>query len=315
MRFRRLAAGAGIMLAAACSSDSAAPETNPTFASSSVLEAGPISEKLAQINDSLAALGMNIAVQRAEFLLAPTAPLGAGQVVFANDRTKLLTSRWVPGDARRLADGNLITYMNFTPFMAANVAGNSESAIDASFGTWDGRKCTGLNLVKRAWNGGNASAILTVGGVATVSPFSADVFTLGFLPGFVFDLVLGAGASQNVLGVTFTFIFVTNPGGIPTDIDGDGRTDTALKEVWYNNAFPWTLTGLGSNIDVESVALHENGHALELGHFGKIFRTVENGKLHVGTRAVMNAAILGTLRSPLGSDNAAYCENFETWPG
>jgi hypothetical protein len=318
MRLRRIGACAGILLIASCSTDTVTPESSPAFASASTAAEndGPVSAALARINDSLATLGMNFAIHRAEFVLAPNAPLSAGQTVFANDRTKRLTSRWVPGDDRREADGNRITYMNFDPLMGATAAGNVESAIDASFATWDGMKCTDLAIVKRPWNLGNASAI--VSGIAPpVSVFSADVFTLGFVPGSLLDAVLGAGASNNVLGVTFTFIFGTNtPAGfIPSDIDGDGNTDTAIKEVWYNNAFSWTLSGLGSNIDVESVALHENGHALELGHFGKIFRTTANGNLQVGTRAVMNAAILGTLRTPLGTDNAAYCGNFATWPG
>ncbi len=314
MRFCRLAAGAAVVLTASCSSESVNPESAPAFASAAV-EDGPISAKLAQINDSLAALGLNIAVQKAEFILAPTAPVPAsGQIVFANDRAKQLSSQWVPGDVRREADGDRITYMNFTPFMAANGAGNAEGAIDASFATWDGVTCSNLDIVKRPWNGGNASAILTIGGVPTVSPFSADVFTLGFLPGFIFDAVFGPGASQSVLGVTFTFMFIDpNAGNAPTDIDGNGKTDTALKEVWYNDAFDWTLSGLGNDIDVETVALHENGHALELNHYGKIFGTLANLKLHVSPRAVMNAVILGTLRSPLGTDKAGYCGNFASW--
>jgi hypothetical protein len=28
----------------------------------------------------------------------------------------------------------------------------------------------------------------------------------------------------------------------------------------------------------------------------------------------MNAAILGTLRQPLGTDNSAYCGNWAQWP-
>ena len=314
MRMTRLGAWAAILLTASCSSESVTPGSAPNFSTSAAIEEGPVSAQLARINDSLAALGLNIAVQKAEFLLAPTAPVPAsGQIVFANDRAKQLTSRWVPNDPRREADGNRLTYMNVTPFMAANGAGNAEGGIDASFATWDAMKCTTLDIVKRPWNGGNPSAILSVGGLQPVSPFSADIVTMGYLPGFIFDVVLGPGASTNVLGVTFTFVFLELAGGPNSDIDGDGRTDTALKEVWYNDDFDWTLSGLGDDIDVETVALHENGHALELGHYGKIFGTLGNLKLHVSPRAVMNAVILGTLRSPKGTDNAGYCGNFANW--
>lgn len=317
MRFPRIGASAALLLTASCSSEALTPERPAALASSAAIEIGPVSQRLARINDSLTALGLNIAVQKAEFMLAPTAPRPAsGQIIFASDRTMRLETRWVPGDARREADGNRLTYMNFTPFMAANGAGNAEPSIDASFDTWDASKCSVLDIVKRPWNGGNASILLAVPGVPQVSPFSADIFTLGYLPGFVFDAILGPGSAASVLGITFTFIF-TDPGAgnAPTDIDGDGRTDTALKEVWYNNNFDWTLTGLGGDADAQSVALHENGHALELGHYGKLFGTISNLQLHVAPRAVMNAVILGTLRAPLGTDNAGFCGNFENWPG
>jgi hypothetical protein len=240
-----------------------------------------------------------------------TIPIGTHLVIdgyLAKDGTKKAVGRNFV-----LADGSRLTYMHVTPLLAAIGAGNAEGAIDASFQTWDDQQCTTLDVVKRPWNGGNPSAILAIPGLAPVSVFSADIVTMGYLPGALFDAVLGPGASASVLGVTFTFVFLESAGGPESDIDGDGRIDTALKEVWYNNAFDWTLSGLGNDIDVETVALHENGHALELGHYGKISGTLANLRLHASPRAVMNAAILGTLRSPKGTDNAAFCGNFGEW--
>jgi hypothetical protein len=71
---------------------------------------------------------------------------------------------------------------------------------------------------------------------------------------------------------------------------------------------------LAARMDVQTVALHEIGHAFEMGHFGKIFGTFGNLKVDVPPRAVMHAAILGTLRTPQGSDNAAFCGNWASWP-
>jgi hypothetical protein len=155
------------------------------------------------------------------------------------------------------------------------------------------------------------SALLNLGGFIP-NPLFSDVNTVGFLPGFIFDIVLGPGASQEVLGVTFPFVFV-DANGDPTDIDADGNDDAAFAEVWYNAAFLWNTSGSGPGVDIETVALHENGHALGLAHFGRIAVNTSSGKLNVSPRAVMNAFILGTLRQPLGTDAGAFCSNWSDW--
>ena len=277
-----------------------------------------LQERMTAINEALAAAGYAVRVQKAELSLADNAPADAAAVVFANDRRLRLTSRWVPGDTRREADGNNITYLADQTFRMANGASgpiNSEPAVDTAFGTWDGVTCSNLDIVKRADTEPNPNFILALFGLAdinTAEPFAADITTTGFLPGFVFDLLAEDG-SQFILGVTWTLVFVTDDE--PTDVDNNGFADTGLKEIWYNNAFTWTDTGQGGT-DIETVALHENGHAVELGHFGRVHATFSphGGRLHVSPRAVMNAFILGTLRQTLGTDVAAYCGIFGAWP-
>lgn len=315
----RLAALA--LTAAACGTDHAATTAPSHFASAA--ESPVRNEYLAGVNASLEAGGTPYRVARAEFLVARDPGHAAGQTVFALDRELRLTSRWVPGDSRRAGAGTVLRYAHFAPLMSANAGPaaprvDATAAVDASFGTWDSRTCTTLDLEKVALPPSVIPSVMLAVPGFTNNPFLADINTLGFLPGSIFDAVLGSGSASNVLGVTFTFIWGANtPGGfVPSDIDGDGRDDTAFKEVWYNDAFRWSRAGGGFDpVDIESVALHENGHTLELGHFGDIFRTDANGKLHVSPRAVMNAAILGRLREPLGTDNAAYCGVFATWPG
>ena len=279
--------------------------------------ASSVEDAMAIVNEQLASEGSSLMLAKLEYVTDASShsngigPGGKGQTVFANDRMKRLSSMWVPGDARRNADGDLITQLTFDLFADANFGTaaqvDGEPAIDRSFDTWNDVQCSKLEIVKRPDLGIFPSAIF-VGG----DPFLADISTLGFLPGFFFDLVLGPGASGSVLGVTFTFIWLDGPGGDPTDVDNNGRTDTAIKEIWYNDDFLWSVNGGG--VDIETVALHENGHALELGHFGKVSVGNRNGKLHVSPRAVMNAFILGVLREPLGTDNAGYCGNFASWP-
>ncbi len=308
---------AATLFATAC--DQAGPSDAPAFAKASAdlpYGDGPVSPVLDSINRAIAARGLNVQIERAEIVVANRPGAAAsGQVIFANDRAKRLTSMWVAGDQRRAADGDRINWLVVDPFMAAHTAAGDQvvtASVASAFHTWDSQTCTTLNVDHRDWGGTTfPSGILDIG--IPADPFEANINIIGFVPGSIFDAVLGAGSSEFVLGVTFTFVFI-NPDGTATDINHDGRDDTAFKEMWFNDDFTWTTTGLGSDIDVETVALHEIGHAFEMGHFGKISETLPNLKLHVSPRAVMNAAILGTLRSPLGTDNAAFCGNWARWP-
>jgi len=300
----------------ACSDSTTAPAEDIAPAFTRTAGPGPdgdhIRTRLHALNQRLALEGAPYAVARVELSLAPNANPASPGVVFALDRTLRLTSRWVPGDARRLADGSNITYASFAPLMVANGAGPVSAAADAAFSTWNVVSCSNLPLVRRTLAPNVfPGALFALPGFVN-DPLAADVATIGFLPGAFFDLFLGPGASTEVLGVTFTFVFIDGNGD-PTDIDFDGRDDTALKEIWYNNTFEWSTTG-GGDADVETTMLHEDGHALELDHFGRVAVNTKTGQLIVSPRAVMNRFILGVLRTPLGTDVGGYCGNFSSWP-
>lgn len=271
-------------------------------------------ESMQDVNEKFAEEGLNVRLAYAETVTKVDGEQKAtGQTIFAEDRQKRLDAQWVPGDERRLADGNNLTYTVWELFAPANFGTADQfdgtPSIDASFDTWNNiKKNAKLNIVKRPNTSDNPSAIL--GG----DPFQADISEIGFMPPLYFELFVGPGSSSNVLGVAFTFLFVDNDGN-PTDINNDGYADIALKEVWYNDAFLWTDSGNSSNaVDVETVALHENGHALGFGHFGKVFITNNNNKLHVAPRAVMNAVILGTQRDLLGNEKSSYNSVYGNWP-
>ncbi len=272
-------------------------------------EEGVYSEYLAELNSELAAKGLNnVQVVMAETITyTAEGGVAAGQTLFADDRMKTLPAQWQAYDPIRSSTygtlvGNDLTHTVYTPFAVANGSINSEPDIDASFETWNNlKKNSGLDIVKVPTPAGVfPSAILTLGGVD--DPFVADISTIGFLPGSIFDAVLGPGSSASVLGVTFTFTWTAEPDVV------------ALKEVWYNDDFTWSNDGTPGTIDIESVALHENGHALGFGHFGKIFGTNANGKLHVSPKAVMNASYLGPEREPLGTDKASFNNVYGSWP-
>ena len=277
--------------------------------------AAAVQAYLQQVNADLAERGLGVAVYKVEWVGGGGA-YEAGQTVYANDRELRIPVQWVPGDPDRLADGNNLTYVVDKSFAGANTFNprplvDAEPAIDASFETWDELACSNLNIVKREDDGATNYSLILNTGDPTVNPLHADISTIGFLPGAVFDAVLGPDASTQVLGVTFTFNWIDEDGN-PTDVNGDGYADAALAEVWYNDNFAWSTDG--TLTDIETVALHENGHALGLGHFGKVFVTEKNNKLHIAPRAVMNAFILGDLHDPLGTDNGAFCGLYASWP-
>jgi hypothetical protein len=287
---------------------------SPSGARSPSFDASSAASYIDGVNARLASAGSNMRIAYAEYVTGGPTAHEAGQIVFANDRQLRLPARWVPFDPIRERDGTL-SYVIFDPFSFANGSIDAAPEIDAALATWEAVNCSQLDIVKIPDTNVFPSGVL--GG----DFFQADIIELGFLPGAIFDAFLGPGAAENVLGVTFTAVWVDDQGtadpsdDVPTDFDANGWADTALAEVWYNDDFPWTATGLpATSVDIQTVAFHENGHALMLGHYGKVFGTIANLTLHIAPRAAMNAFILSVLRQPLGTDTGAYCGLYASWP-
>lgn len=260
-----------------------------------------------QINDQLAAMGLSIALDQIEFFT-----IGSGRPV---NRIHQNSFRWVAGDPRRLADGDNITYL-VDQSDGATASGltnaQTEAAIDSALSTWQTNRCLKkLDIVKRADTGADPDIFdffFGFGGFG--NPFLADIVEAGWLPKTFFDAVGGPGGGNGILAFSVSFIFVDGSGN-PTDINGDNRLDTALNEVYYNDNFgspgprvgnPWGINVALPGIDVETVALHENGHSLGVGHFGP------------PPDAVMNPIYAGIRQSPLSVDSAGMCAVWSSWP-
>lgn len=265
--------------------------------------------RIQSINESLRARGLNIAVEAIEAFT-----IGNGR---PGVRIHQLPYRWVANDERRLADGENITYL-VNESLGATASGltndDTEAAIDRAMSTWDWRKAMKkVALVEREDSGADATiydAFFGFGGFG--DPFLADIVNAGWYPGAFFDAVFGPGGKEGVLAFTVTFIFIDPATGAPSDINGDNYLDTALSEVYYNDyfgdpagsraAYPWAIDGDLPAIDVETVALHENGHALELGHFGP------------PPVAVMNPVYGGIRHVPYAIDDAGMSIVWASWP-
>jgi hypothetical protein len=311
---------AGAFALAACEQNAGPEPAVPSFAGRNVAGAAQVSPVLAAMNTMLAARGMKIRVDHVEWVTRGDAD-EAGQIVFANDRgNKQLEFQFVPGDPRR-GNGNAITYLvdqsdGATSTGATLSSAATEAAIDRGMHTWESTTtCSNFPIVKLTDTGADPDLTdgLVLDDPARIGTPFADITHAGWYPAAFFD-ALTPGGSQFILGATFTFTFIDGDGN-PTDIDHDGKGDAAFRETYYNDAFEWGIdTDNSAAIDVETVALHESGHGLSQAHFGKIFGTFANLRLHFAPLAVMNAAISIQQHSLTGSDMAGHCSLWASWP-
>ena len=155
--------------------------------------------------------------------------------------------------------------------------------------TWDAVTCSSLalnDLGDLSVDLGFVQFLLGLGG----SPFIfADITHAGFQPRAFFDALV-PGDSSFILSITFTFDFL-------------GGSDTAFREIYYNDVFFWADNGI-SDYDFETAALHEAGHGLSLQHFAT------PGPMP----KVMNPMYTAPRRSLTGGDIGCFCGIWASWP-
>ena len=317
---RKLAALAAVLGLAACDGwadpEMASTESTPGMMMSvdGSEEVGPanLATLMDDMNVTLEANGADYRVAIAEYITDGTGGEAGGTVLSKVVGNKHLTADFVPGDARRAgwsgAVGGFdnITYAidrtgDATPLFGGLTGAQTDAAIERAIGTWADANCSELGLTRNSDFGLDIGLVAFQNGLGG-SPFVfADVQQAGFR-----DINFAGG----VLGVTFTFIFVN--AGVPTDIDGNGLQDAAFREIYYDPSWNWKDDGV-SNIDVQSVAVHETGHGLSQSHFGTV-ALKNDGRLQASPRAVMNALYSSPFRDLTGSDNGGHCSNWSAWP-
>lgn len=263
--------------------------------------------------------GSNIQIGKIEFIVGE----GVGNTVFFKDRgNKQLSIDFVPNDPRNTVPGTDIPYWIDgielgTP--SGMTKTDTEKAIISTMNTWDAASCSGglrlMNLGTTSVNdlgdigfvqflvGSGGSDLVILGSIAHAGIASNDFFDAIF------------GPNNNVLGVTFTFLWDEN--GIPTDIDKNGKYDKAISEIYINEGYNWKdlpndVRGNGI-FDFETVVLHEVGHGLSQGHFGTAFAT-NNGSIHFAPYALMNAGYTIGNRHVEETDKSGHCSIWSNWP-
>jgi len=262
-----------------------------------------------EVNATLEAEGADYRAGMVEYL---TASDEIGRTVFfRNIGNKQLAFDFVPFDPRRAPwsgpvsgpDDDIWYVVDQVDAVAPPGIGAAATtaAIDAAMGTWQAQRCSNIPLTKVPDLGLDLGffAFLQSGGALGGPAILADIQHAGWEAPI---------SPTNILGFTVTFSFVP-----AIDIDNNGKIDAAFREIYYNTLFNWAVDGV-SNIDVETIALHEAGHGLSQAHFGKLFRTDKNGKFHFAQQAVMNAGYTGPQQTLLGSDHGGHCSNWGQWP-
>ena len=273
------------------------------------------------LNAVLESRGANVRFSHAEFITADAPGEFAGTIIASNRGNKELSAHWVPGDPNRGGGTSLSYIVDLSEGDATGgmTGAQTTAEIDRAMGVWDAQACSaGLSLQNFGAHNVDYGYVQYLLGYGGMAGWDADLTHAGWLPKAFFDAI-APGGGNSILGVTFTLIWVDDVTGEPTDMDNNGRTDVAFREIYYNNNFAWRVgpyvEGSGLNFDVFSVILHEVGHGLSQAHFGKVFLD-NNNVLKFAPEAVMNAvAARRTLHDGLeGTDVGGHCANFGSWP-
>jgi len=248
----------------------------------------------------------------AEYITAPGSDEAGGITVFQRDSGNgQLSSDFVYGDPRRASFNGGSAGVNYSVNDAnTSVDGNLSNQgwwMRESVDTWTEVQCSNTGIVEIPHNGTVGVVEFFFNNGSIPSTWGSDLTQVGFRSAAQFPYF---AANPNVLGVAFTLTWVDGAGNA-TDIDNNGKTDVAFREIYYNDEYDWSDNG-GTIYDFPTVAIHEVGHGLSAAHFGMI--AVKDGALFAKPRAIMNAVYGGPLRDLTGRDKGSHCANWAQWP-
>lgn len=244
--------------------------------------------------------------------------------------------QWVENDARRHAEDGLTLYYRIdqTELPPGISWEDTEAAIESAVATFNQVQCgKNFQLVRVNADVDTDLGFIQdqVGSDGSPEPM-ADITFAGWVPQSFFDAIGFPGSMGIALPVAFEApddslvwgLDVLDPTRDVTDINGDGKHDLFATEIYFTAVADYVVDDddLGNSlfyIDLESIVLHELGHALGMDHFGRTkFILDEDGNLvdvilNENSVSVMNTNNFFVKRELTGSDNGSFCGLYGSW--